>query len=94
MNDSIIESIDNEIAHLQQARSVLMGTSDVLSSIKKPGRGRPKGSKNTVSKSAPVKAKRVMSAEGKAKIAAAQKKRWAATKRAAKKAAAEAEQAA
>ncbi len=88
MNESIIEAIDAEIVQLQQARSILLGSSDVLTSLKKPGRGRPKGSKNAV-KATPVKAKRVLSAEGKAKIATAQKKRWAATKRAAKKAATE-----
>ena len=53
-------------------------------------RGRPVASGKSASVAQPGQAKRVMSAEGKAKIAAAQKKRWASAKRAAKKAAKEA----
>ena len=54
-------------------------------------RVRRAGSGVSASAAEPVMAKRVMSEEGKAKIAAAQKKRWASAKRAAKKAAREAE---
>ena len=54
-------------------------------------RGGRAGSGVSAPAAEPVMAKRVMSDEGKAKIAAAQKKRWASTKRAAKKAAREAE---
>lgn len=92
MNTSnIIEAIDTEIAKLQEARSILAGVSaPVPSAPAKTGRrGRPKGSKNAVAP-APIKAKRVLSAEGRARISAAMKKRHAAKKRAAKKAAAEA----
>jgi hypothetical protein len=89
MNSSIIEAIDAEIEHLQQARAILTGTADAPSTGKTSGRGRPKGSKNAM-KAAPVTtAKRTMSAEGRARIADAQKKRHAAKKRAAKKAATE-----
>lgn len=72
MNTSeIISAIDTEIAKLQQARAILTtmpGSSEV-----KRGPGRPKSS------TTPPK-KRTMTAEGRAKIAEAQKKRWAAKK--------------
>jgi hypothetical protein len=65
----LLSDIDAEIARLQQARALLSG-SDVK---RKPGR--------------PIKAakpkKRTMSAEGKARIAAAQKARWAKARKAA-----------
>ncbi len=38
----VLAQIDMEIAKLQQARTLLAGAPDAL----KPGRGRPKGSKN------------------------------------------------
>ena len=93
---SIIEAIDKEIGKLQQARSILAGVSAPAPSAPASTgrRGRPKGSKKAVKSatvavaSAPVKAKRVLSAEGRARISAALKKRYAANKRAAKKAAA------
>ncbi len=91
MTDSIIEAIDAHIADLQKARAILAGTTDVLSSLTKAKRGRPKGSKNATAEM-PVKPKRVMTEEGRARISAAMKKRHAARKRAAKKAAAEGEQ--
>jgi hypothetical protein len=64
---SIIAQIDKQIALLQSAKSILLGTEP------KAKAGRPK-----VSKKAP---KRTMSAEGRARIAAAQKARWAAAKK-------------
>jgi hypothetical protein len=79
---AIIEQIDAEIYKLQQAKVLLNG---VTSKPTKRAPGRPKAS-NEVSKpvvSAPTK--RMMTAEGKAKIAEAQKRRWAKSKRAAKK---------
>ena len=68
MNTSeIITAIDAEIAKLKQARAILatMPASDT-----KRGPGRPKGT-------TPPKTRK-MSAEGSARIAEAQKKRWAA----------------
>ena len=80
MND-ILNQIDLEIERLQQARKLLSGTSDATSTGKR--RGRPKGSFNKPA--APDKpAKRKMSPEGKAKIAAAQKARWAAARKSTK----------
>jgi hypothetical protein len=75
----IIEEIDAEISRLQQAKVILSGTA--LS--RRPGR--PKTA-NVATKPVEVKlAKRVMSAEGKARIAAAQKARWAKVKKIANK---------
>ena len=67
MLESIIAAIDKEIASLQQARILLAGTSPI-SAINGPRRGRPKGSKKAAT---PVKAKRVMSEEGRARVSAA-----------------------
>ena len=68
---TIIEHLDAEISRLQQAKAVLTG-SDVR---KAPGR--PIAS-NAISKPIAVKlTRRVMTAEGKKKIALAQKARWA-----------------
>jgi hypothetical protein len=65
----IIQKIDAEIARLEKARALLNG--HVGSAAK---RGRPVSSKLTaVSKPA----RRKISAEGRARIAAAQKARWA-----------------
>ncbi len=76
--EDVISQIDAEIAKLQQARALLAGTPDAL----KPGRGRPKGSKNTAAeKPAPAapakKSKRQLSPEGRKAIADAMKRRWA-----------------
>ena len=70
MNTSeIISAIDAEIGKLQQARAIL--STMPSSSMVKRGPGRPKAA-STMPK------KRVMTAEGKARIAEAQKRRWAA----------------
>ncbi len=82
--EAIIEQIDAEISKLQQAKVLLNGATATSS---KRGPGRPKVASVTSSSVAPTPAKRVMSAEGKAKIAQAQKARWAKSRRAAKKAA-------
>jgi hypothetical protein len=74
----IIASIDDQIAKLQHAKALLDGTS-VKKSVGRPKKVAP------VTKSAKV-AKRVMSAEGKAKIAEAQRRRWAKSKKASNKA--------
>ena len=85
----IISEIDLQISKLQQARALLSETSPVptVAPAKRAGRGRPKGSKNSVKKaSATVKvaasagktsAKRKLSPEGRKRIAEAMKKRWA-----------------
>ncbi len=78
--NGIIEAIDKEIATLKEARALLSNIPDVEKVIKR--RGRPPGSvKKAATESA--KPKRILSPEAKAKIAAAQKKRWAAAKKAA-----------
>lgn len=73
----IIAEIDAEIAKLQQARTVLAGTT-----AGSAGRGRPKGSRNvkavTPTQVGAKKAtKRKLSPEGRKRIADAMKKRWA-----------------
>jgi hypothetical protein len=74
---AIIEHLDAEISRLQQVRALLTGT-DVRKSP-----GRPKAS-DAISKPITAKlTKRVMSAEGKKKIALAQKARWAKVRKAA-----------
>lgn len=82
--EQIIAAIDAEISKLQEAKELL--SSGSASVTQKAKRGRPKGSKN-----APVKEqgtrKRTLSAEGRAKIAEAQRQRHAAQRKAAKSAA-------
>ena len=73
--DNILAAIDEQIRNLQQARTLL---ADLPNDLVGRGPGRPKGS---TGKSKPRK-RRALSAEGRAKIAAAQKKRWAAIKKA------------
>ena len=78
---TIVEHLDAEISRLQQVRALL--TDGDL----RKGPGRPKAS-DAISKPVAVKlTKRVMSAEGKKKIALAQKARWAKVRKATKKAA-------
>ena len=77
--DEILAGIDQEIARLQQARTLLAGD--------QPRRGRPKGStsakKATKAASAakPARRKRRLSAEGRKRIAEAMRKRWAERKK-------------
>jgi hypothetical protein len=74
-----VEEIDQEIARLQQARTLLAGD--------QPRRGRPRGSKSvkTTTKAAkPAKTarkQRRLSPEGRKRIADAMKKRWAERKK-------------
>jgi len=72
---ALIEQVDTEIAKLQSARTVLLALNG---SPVKGKRGRPKGS---AKEKAPAK-KRKLSAEARAKIADAQKRRWAAARNA------------
>jgi hypothetical protein len=96
--NEILEAIDQEILKLQQARALLADAPAVQAGKPATGkpatgkrRGRPKGSVNKKAEViAPVtvnKVGRVMSAEGKARIAAAQKARWAKQKKTSKTAA-------
>jgi hypothetical protein len=79
--EEIIEQIDAEIHKLQQAKVLLEGTKISRAP------GRPKKNLLVSRILAAVPAKRVVSNEAKAKIAEAQRKRWAKSKRAEKKAA-------
>jgi hypothetical protein len=78
---NIIREIELEISRLEQAKAILSGTAV------KRSPGRPKRAQSVIKTVAVEPTKRVMSAEGKAKIAAAQKLRWAKSKRADRKAA-------
>ncbi len=75
----IISAIDGEISKLQQVRSLLSIYSDPTSSVTKKVLGRPKKIASTG-----ITPRRVLSAEARARIVAAQKKRWAAHKKATK----------
>jgi len=77
--DSILSLIDEEISRLQQVRKLLSGAAD----IKLPaanGRGR------RAPASKPARSKRVLSPEARKRIADAQKRRWAAQRKAKKEA--------
>jgi hypothetical protein len=83
---TLISSIDADITKLQQARALLDGAATPVA--KKRGRpakaaGAAAGAVKTAAK--PVKKMRTLSPEGRARIAAAAKARWAAVKKAAKK---------
>lgn len=81
----ILSIIDAEIGRLQQARAILSSYTNPINAITKRGPGRPRKTQATAKTQAPAKkVKRVMSEEARAKIAAAQKKRWAAAKKAVK----------
>ena len=77
--ENIVEAIDQEISRLQQVRTLLAGDSTTDQPAKSVGR--PKGSTNQAKKktppAAPADAHRNVSDEGRARIAAAQKARWA-----------------
>ncbi len=74
--ESIVAEIDSEISRLRQARALL---SDSPASKKGPGRPRLSAVK-TVAAAKPKR--RPMSAAGRKRIAAAQKARWAKTRKA------------
>jgi hypothetical protein len=73
---SIIAQIDEQITKLQQAKDLLTAT-EVKTRL-----GRPKGTKAIVPASETRATRRPLSPEGKARIAAAQKARWATLKKA------------
>ena len=77
----MIQGLRAEIAKLQQVLNLLVGGTTETESVRRPGRPKASGGKATsFNPEEFVPAKRTMSAEGKARIAAAQKKRWAAQK--------------
>jgi hypothetical protein len=78
---SIIQEIDLEISSLVQVKAILSGTT-----IKRSP-GRPKQPQALAKTVAVEPTKRGMSAEGRAKVAAAQKLRWAKSRKADRKAA-------
>ena len=78
----VIALIDTEIAALKQARTLLGTGSAVTVAKRKPGRP-PKVQPDTA-KAPKRKKKRNLSPEGRARIAEAARKRWAAQKKAAK----------
>jgi len=82
MNTSeMIESLRAEIAKLQRVLDLLLDQSADVTQARRPGRPRVAG--KTVSSPNPEgrgRKKRTLSPEGKARIAAAQKRRWAAQK--------------
>jgi hypothetical protein len=77
--EEIISHIDAEISRLEEARDLVAGAAmnRVSRSPRKSGLAAPKPRA--------VRAKRVLSPEGRARIAAAQKVRWAKQKRAKEK---------
>ncbi len=92
---NIIAEIDAKIGSLQQARAMLIGLNDGPVEVK-PRRGRPKGSTNaaraaaaaaTTAPSRVRRKKRILSPEGRKRIADAMKRRWEERRNAAPKAA-------
>lgn len=73
----ILASIDREIAHLKQARALLTGDTAA------PGKKAAGSRKAAAAKEAKRAKKRVLTPEGRRRIAEAQKQRWAAQKKAA-----------
>ncbi|SEF68412.1 hypothetical protein SAMN05421819_0812 [Bryocella elongata] len=70
----ILSEIDAEIKRLQEARSALVNISGTTVTVTRR-RGRPKGSTNVPKPAA--KRARKLSPEGRKRIAEAQKRRWA-----------------
>ena len=79
----ILRALDAQIAQLRQARELIAGSEPTPEAPPEPAkrRGRPPAPAKT--EVTPAAAKRIMSDEGKARIAAAQKKRWAKSRKAA-----------
>lgn len=83
----ILSAIDEEISRLTRVRSLLGELDPGVAAAKRPTpdvprrRGRPKGSKNVAMSFNPSEfsspKQRIMTPEGKARIAAAQRERWA-----------------
>jgi hypothetical protein len=85
--DTIISQLDSEISRLTQAKALLMtGSKSTVPPAPDAKRsvGRPKKTTKSATSPKVLHKRRPMSAEGKAKIVAAQKKRWAKVLREAK----------
>ncbi len=80
--EDILSEIDAEISRLQQAKA-LLGEGGSAGTVAKKRRGRPPLSASQHILPKAKTKRRMMSAEGRAKIAAAQKARWAKSKKAA-----------
>ena len=81
---AILSAIDAELSRLLQARNLLAELP--ASTVKRVGRPKGSGIKSgTTLPAKKVAKKRTMSPEGRSRVAAAQKARWAALKSAAKK---------
>jgi len=82
--NEMIAALDVKISRLKEVRALLIGSE--ADEKPKSRKGRPKGSTNKIAKVEPTPAptKRKMSAEGIARIAEAQRARWAAKKKASK----------
>ena len=79
----VIESIDEEIARLEEAKSILTGEATTQNGTRRPGRPPSTGVYvNAIAKPAKAKKKRVLTAEGRKRIADAVRKRWATQKKA------------
>jgi len=72
---SLLQEIDGEIAKLQRARDAIVQVISTSSPAKR--RGRPPKSASTPAQPIPTKKRRTLSKAARAKIAAAQRKRWA-----------------
>ena len=75
----ILSELDAEIARLKNIRSLISGASSPTTATR--GRGRPKGSVSATPKKT---TKRKLTPDARARIAAAQKKRWADQRKTAK----------
>ena len=73
--ERILSAIDDQIRKLQQARAMLTEVGAPIVGKRGPGRPKKIASERSTKK-------RVLSAEARARIAEAQKKRWAAAKKA------------
>ena len=74
----IIAELDQEIARLQKAKSLLISSTGAVAPTER--RGRPKRSAEATTPNKAAKKKRNLSPEGRARIAEAVKRRWAAQK--------------
>jgi hypothetical protein len=76
----ILSLIDMEIDRLRQAKTLLAPANTSIEPTPLPARGRPKKTAEPAPPAEPVKKKRNLSPEGRARIAEAVKRRWAAQK--------------
>ncbi|HEY4047327.1 MAG TPA: hypothetical protein VGM27_10730 [Acidobacteriaceae bacterium] len=86
--NDIVSTIEAEISRLQQAKALLSDTSSVTHAKRKPGRPAATTASGKASSFNPAqfdakpRERRALSAEARARIAAAQKARWAKFKKA------------